>query len=82
MHEPEQDIICDFVAGHAFGDTIGVGLRSVVPGGGRWWTVSGVSGMNETQVRSQFILSPEQESSSPRYLCRTPLPFLSLTQSA
>ncbi|TFL01448.1 hypothetical protein BDV98DRAFT_593331 [Pterulicium gracile] len=56
VHEPEQDIICDFVAGHAFGDTIGVGLRSVVPGGGRWWTVSGVSGMNETQDSLAFSL--------------------------
>lgn len=27
--EPSQDVICDFVDGQAFGDTIGVGIRSL-----------------------------------------------------
>ncbi|KAF7359398.1 Transmembrane protein [Mycena sanguinolenta] len=33
--EPTQDVVCDFVDGYAFGDAIGVGVRSL----GGWWTV-------------------------------------------
>ncbi|KAJ7236724.1 hypothetical protein B0H12DRAFT_124090 [Mycena haematopus] len=34
--EPTQDVFCDFVDGYAFGDAIGVGVRSL----GGWWTVT------------------------------------------
>ncbi|TFK42788.1 hypothetical protein BDQ12DRAFT_293178 [Crucibulum laeve] len=39
IHEPAQDIVCDFIDGYAFGDSIGVGIR-VTSG---WWTVTKVS---------------------------------------
>ncbi|KAJ6500423.1 hypothetical protein C8R45DRAFT_67979 [Mycena sanguinolenta] len=34
--ESTQDVFCDFVDGYAFGDAIGVGVRSL----GGWWTVT------------------------------------------
>ncbi|KIL69564.1 hypothetical protein M378DRAFT_69148 [Amanita muscaria Koide BX008] len=34
-----QDVLCDFVEGIAFGDTIGLGLRSIAG----WWTVESVT---------------------------------------
>jgi hypothetical protein len=43
-HDSSQDIICDFVDGFAFGDAIGVGLRSV----SGWWTVSHVKLVDAT----------------------------------
>jgi len=39
VHEPTQDIICDFVEGLAFGAAIGIGLRSV----SGWWTVRNIT---------------------------------------
>lgn len=38
-HEPSQDVLCDFVDGHAFGDAIGVAFLSV----GDWATVTHIS---------------------------------------
>jgi len=38
VREPTQDVVCDFVDGFAFGDAIGVGLRSV----SGWWTLNHV----------------------------------------
>jgi len=34
-----HDVSCDFVDGWAFGDAIGVGIRSI----SGWWTVKGIS---------------------------------------
>ncbi|KAJ7470355.1 hypothetical protein FB451DRAFT_1038083 [Mycena latifolia] len=34
--EPTQDVICDFVDGYAFGDALGLGVRSLAG----WWTVT------------------------------------------
>ncbi|KAJ6547143.1 hypothetical protein B0H19DRAFT_255176 [Mycena capillaripes] len=34
--EPTQNVLCDFVDGYAFGDAIGLGVRSA----GGWWTVT------------------------------------------
>ncbi|KAJ7168119.1 hypothetical protein C8R43DRAFT_1060269 [Mycena crocata] len=34
--EPTQDVSCDFVDGYAFGDAIGLGVRSLAG----WWTVT------------------------------------------
>ncbi|KAJ7756820.1 hypothetical protein DFH07DRAFT_473596 [Mycena maculata] len=34
--EPSQDVVCDFVDGYAFGDAIGLGVRSLA----RWWTIT------------------------------------------
>lgn len=39
VREPTQDVICDFVDGFAFGEAIGVGIRSV----SGWWTVERVA---------------------------------------
>ncbi|KAJ7582507.1 hypothetical protein C8J56DRAFT_954942 [Mycena floridula] len=39
VREPSQDVVCDFVQGLAFGDAIGVGLRSI----SGWWTVTSVN---------------------------------------
>ncbi|KAL4262942.1 Peptidase S9 prolyl oligopeptidase catalytic domain-containing protein [Pleurotus pulmonarius] len=38
-HEPTQDVICDFVDGWAFGNALGIGIRSV----DGWWTVKEVT---------------------------------------
>ncbi|KAI0028355.1 hypothetical protein K488DRAFT_89825 [Vararia minispora EC-137] len=37
VHETTLDVLCDFVDGYAFGDAIGIGIRSTAG----WWTVSG-----------------------------------------
>lgn len=39
IRAPDHNISCDFVGGWAFGDTIGVGVRSL----DGWWTVIDVS---------------------------------------
>lgn len=39
VREATQDVVCDFVDNFAFGDAIGLGLRSV----DGWWTVTNVS---------------------------------------
>lgn len=39
VHEPTQDVICDFVDGWAFGNALGIGMRSV----DGWWTVKEVT---------------------------------------
>ena len=39
IHEPTQDVICDFVDGYSFGEAIGVGLRASTG----WWTVVDVA---------------------------------------
>ncbi|KAK7693141.1 hypothetical protein QCA50_002707 [Cerrena zonata] len=52
-------IVPDFVDGWAFGNTVGVGLRSV----GGWWTITRaelLSGSAEVQVLSEPHLAPSQ----------------------
>lgn len=39
IHEPSQDVICDFVGGYSFGEAIGVGVRASTG----WWTVVDVA---------------------------------------
>ena len=46
VHEPSQDVICDFVDGIAFGDALGIGIRC----DSGWWTVVDVTVKN-TQAR-------------------------------
>lgn len=43
VHEPSQDVICDFLGGYAFGDALGIGLRSI----SGWWTVVDVVARDE-----------------------------------
>ncbi|THV08034.1 hypothetical protein K435DRAFT_815267 [Dendrothele bispora CBS 962.96] len=38
IRESSQDVVCDFVEGFAFGNALGVGVRSA----SGWWTVEGV----------------------------------------
>ena len=59
IREPSLDVICDFVNGHAFGNSIGIGLRSQ----GSWITVedaytnpSSVSRMTIAHVQPNFNL--------------------------
>ncbi|KAK0431695.1 uncharacterized protein EV420DRAFT_772169 [Desarmillaria tabescens] len=56
IRETTQDVICDFVDNFAFGNAIGIGLRSV----DGWWTVTDVStdsssGLTLTLVRPTRI---------------------------
>ena len=39
MREKSQDVVCNFVEGIAFGNTLGVALRSLE----NWWTVKQIS---------------------------------------
>ena len=45
-----HDVSCDFVRGWAFGDALGVGVRSV----DGWWTVVGLSVVAELSQESLF----------------------------
>ncbi|KAG7092176.1 hypothetical protein E1B28_008545 [Marasmius oreades] len=44
VHEETQDVVCDFVNGFAFGDAMGIGLRST----SGWWTVHRVQILSES----------------------------------
>lgn len=49
-HEPTQDAVCDFVDGIAFGEALGVAMRSV---SGWWEAVDVVStGKSKVSVRT------------------------------
>lgn len=50
--EPTQDVLCDFVDGYAFGDAIGLGVRSLAG----WWTVTGAVVANESDGLSVELL--------------------------
>ncbi|KAF7338633.1 Transmembrane protein [Mycena venus] len=59
--EPTQDVLCDFVDGYAFGDALGVGVRSL----GGWWTATGAvltSNVNgfDVQLLRPTTLAPSQ----------------------
>ncbi|PFH45661.1 hypothetical protein AMATHDRAFT_200381 [Amanita thiersii Skay4041] len=54
VHEADQDVICDFVNGFAFGRTIGLGLRSV----SGWWTVQGVKILHPTEASNFSFNAP------------------------
>ncbi|KAG6832731.1 hypothetical protein H0H92_012303 [Tricholoma furcatifolium] len=60
VHEPAQDIACDFVDGKAFGDAIGIAMRSV----SGWWTVTGASVRNteviKLSAKRDTIIAPTQ----------------------
>lgn len=47
VREASHDIVCDFLDGYAFGNSIGVGLRSLDD----WWTVQSVSNPVNSHVR-------------------------------
>ncbi|TDL27220.1 hypothetical protein BD410DRAFT_713943 [Rickenella mellea] len=64
VREPLMDVICDFVDGYAFGDALGIGLRSV----NGWWSVDelsllpdipSVSGL-ELKLLNKARLAPSQ----------------------
>ncbi|KAJ7285998.1 hypothetical protein C8J57DRAFT_1286459 [Mycena rebaudengoi] len=52
--ESTQDVLCDFVDGYAFGDAIGLGVRSV----SGWWTVTRASLTTEAQGFTVELLRP------------------------
>ncbi|KAL0578240.1 hypothetical protein V5O48_003735 [Marasmius crinis-equi] len=53
VHEDSLDVVCDFVDGHAFGDAVGIALRSV----SGWWTVDGINMLDgDSNVESQSYL--------------------------
>ncbi|THH05576.1 hypothetical protein EW145_g4691 [Phellinidium pouzarii] len=57
-----RDVVCDFVDGYAFGDVLGVGLRSL----DGWWTVEGIQvPVNSTKelglsIHSRQTIAPSQ----------------------
>lgn len=65
-HEPTQDVICDFVDGWAFGNALGIGLRSV----DGWWTVKEVTFQDRNPDKVTIFCYEKQEISySYRLLC-------------
>ncbi|KAF9459360.1 hypothetical protein BDZ94DRAFT_1199681 [Collybia nuda] len=58
--EPSQDVVCDFVDGWAFGNALGVGIRSI----SHWWTVESISTDNakgiQLTLQHQSRLAPTQ----------------------
>lgn len=55
LRESTQDVICDFVDGHAFGDALGLGFRSVAD----WWTIQSVAATGETAKVCVLRKSPK-----------------------
>jgi hypothetical protein len=56
VREASQDVICDFVNGIAFGDALGIGIRSI----SGWWTVTNVAVKN---TEARVILTPPEQHS-------------------
>ncbi|KAJ7093157.1 hypothetical protein C8R44DRAFT_399607 [Mycena epipterygia] len=54
IREPTQDVIPDFVDGYAFGDAIGLGVRSLAD----WWTVTEAVLATESEGLSVELLHP------------------------
>ncbi|KAJ7445786.1 hypothetical protein B0H11DRAFT_2086878 [Mycena galericulata] len=52
--EPSQHVLCDFVDGYAFGDAIGLGVRSLAG----WWTVTDASLAAKSEAFSVELLRP------------------------
>lgn len=52
VREPTQDVICNFVQGLAFGDAIGIGLRSV----SGWWIVKSVKSTGQASESLKLSL--------------------------
>ncbi|KAL6309159.1 hypothetical protein BKA93DRAFT_821973 [Sparassis latifolia] len=53
IREPSHDVACDFVNGWAFGEALGVGVRSV----SGWWTIKSVRLTNELEPDEQIEVS-------------------------
>lgn len=49
----DYTVACDFVDGWAFGDALGVGVRSI----SGWWTVTGVS-LAASDLTVRFLFRP------------------------
>ncbi|KAF8894431.1 hypothetical protein BD779DRAFT_1501027 [Infundibulicybe gibba] len=60
VREPSQDIICDFVDGFAFGDAIGLGLRSV----SGWWNVIDIKSRIQHEGFTLHLMNPTRIISS------------------
>ncbi|KAJ8699615.1 hypothetical protein PTI98_002711 [Pleurotus ostreatus] len=60
VHEPTQDVMCDFVDGWAFGNALGIGMRSV----DGWWTVKEVTleDSNPDNIPKDITLRLKQET--------------------
>jgi len=60
VHEPSQDVICDFIDGTAFGDAIGIAMRSI----SGWWTVTNatahVSKEMTLTIQRPTVIAPSQ----------------------
>lgn len=52
VREASHDVTCDFVDGFAFGDALGVGLRSV----DGWWTVEELVLPNDLPFVSYYMI--------------------------
>jgi hypothetical protein len=62
VREPSQDVIPYFVEGYAFGEAIGIGVRSV----SNWWTLKSVSlNMATSEVRHYLISAPRNAYAIP-----------------
>lgn len=46
VRQETHDVVCDFVDGFAFGEAIGIGIRSV----NDWWTVQSVQSSNKARL--------------------------------
>lgn len=60
---PSHNVVPDFVSGWAFGQAVGIGLRSV----GNWWTVHGASlveGQSTVGLSSFWSHDPQLSSLS------------------
>ncbi|KAI0713279.1 hypothetical protein C8Q76DRAFT_621267 [Earliella scabrosa] len=68
VREPSHDISCDFVDGWAFGEALGVGVRSLDD----WWTVVGVSTPSlELSLLQETRIAPTQTRIVPIKVAQT-----------
>ncbi|ETW85653.1 hypothetical protein HETIRDRAFT_150141 [Heterobasidion irregulare TC 32-1] len=76
VRQATHDVACDFVDGFAFGDALGVGLRSVAG----WWTVDAAAvphgvraqGLDVALVRPQMTIAPGQTRIVPLRIAQDP----------
>ncbi|KAJ7043274.1 hypothetical protein C8F04DRAFT_1074310 [Mycena alexandri] len=70
--EPTQDVLCDFLDGFAFGDALGLGVRSR----GGWWTVSDAvlaskSDGFDVELLRNTTIAPSQTRIVPLHIVQT-----------
>ncbi|KAK1229074.1 hypothetical protein PQX77_007890 [Marasmius sp. AFHP31] len=54
VHEDTLDVVCDFVGGYAFGDAVGIALRSI----SGWWNITDIKTLSDSDGFALHLQNP------------------------